>query len=153
MALTTEDRRRGYVKDWRCKLDWPWFTRPRTAHLFEWCLLRANWRPVKVQHAGHVVDLQPGQFITGLRVAAAETGLSIKQIRTARKHLESENAVKWAEHRAHLFSVVTVVNWGDYQSGEDAEGRPKGTAGAQQGHSRGTAGATEKKYKKKEEGE
>lgn len=141
MALDKAKKAKGFILDWRCALDWPWFRFPATAHLFRWCCLRANHKPARVAVAGRIVDLNPGQFVSGMKQAAKETGLSRKQVRTARKHLEREKSIFWAQEGADPFSVITVCNWTDYQPSASKRGTVEGRVGAQPGHSRGTVGA------------
>jgi hypothetical protein len=99
----------GWVKTYRKKIKWEWFTSPNTAHFFEYCTLRANrkgttWRGIKIL---------PGSFITSLQNSASETGLTIRQVRTAIKHLTSTHELTHQRHSQH--SMITVNNWIEYQ--------------------------------------
>ncbi|HUT56422.1 MAG TPA: hypothetical protein VNA25_00950 [Phycisphaerae bacterium] len=130
--MDDEDKSLGYVKDWRCSLHWPWFRHPPTAHLFRWCLLRASHKAVRKVLHGQVVDLEPGQFITGRHAAAKETGLSVKQVRTAKANLQGDGAITWARHGANPFSIVTVYNYANYQADDETKGQGRGQPGAKE---------------------
>ena len=143
----------GWIKLHRKLLAWPLFKKPLTAHLWQYCLLRANHEPADIWASGETVHLEPGQFIIGRHAATKETGLSEKQYRTAINHLENENCIKRANHSANQFSIITIVNWPTYQSNGTDTGQPKGQAGANQGPTKGQPRATDKNDKKEEEGE
>jgi len=137
----------GWVKVHRKLLDWPWFKYPATAHLWQYCLLRANHKAATVAAAGQEVHLEPGQFIFGRAKAAADTGLSPKQVRTALAHLLSAKCVFRANHPAKQFSILTVAKWEAYQSVTIDRGQRPGQAGANQGPTKGQPRATDKTLK------
>jgi len=82
----------GWVKEHRKLLDWPLFKKPLTAHLWEYCRLRANHAAVDLWAGGERLHLEPGQFIIGRHAACEDTGLTDKQYRVAMLHLETRNA-------------------------------------------------------------
>ena len=72
-----------YIKLFRKMLNWEWYTDINTKVLFLHCLLKANWK----DGSWHGYEYKRGQFITSLPSLAKETGLSIRQVRTALEHL------------------------------------------------------------------
>lgn len=61
--------------------------------------------------------LQPGQFIFGRKIAAEETGLTEREIRTVLALL-----INWQNltiRTTNRFSIITIINWHIYQSSED----------------------------------
>ena len=64
------------------------------------------------------VTLQPGQFIFGRKVASEECGLSEQTIRTCLVKLK--NMKKLTIKPTNKFSVISVVNWGRYQTDNQA---------------------------------
>ena len=128
-----------YVKISRKILEWEWYTDVNTKVLFLHILLKANWKDGRFQGT----DVPRGSFVTSQQNLAAETGLTIKNVRTALKHLENTGEV--AVNRHPKFSVITIKNYDRYQSG--------GSQVAVNGQSGGSQVATieEGKKERKEE--
>lgn len=128
-----------YVKISRKILDWEWYTDINTKVLFLHILLKANWKPGRFQGT----EVPRGSLVTSQQNMAAETGLTIKNVRTALKHLENTGEVAVSRHPK--FSVITVKNYNQYQS--------SGSQTAVEGQSDGSRGATieEGKKERKEE--
>lgn len=128
-----------YVKISRKILDWEWYTDINTKVLFLHILLKANWKPSRFQGT----EVPRGSLVTSQQNMATETGLTIKNVRTALKHLENTGEVAVSRHPK--FSVITVKNYNQYQS--------SGSQMAAEGQSDGSRGATieEGKKERKEE--
>lgn len=128
-----------YIKISRKILEWEWYTDTNTKVLFLHILLRANWKPGRFQG----VEVPRGSFVASQQNLALETGLTVKNVRTALKHLENTGEV--AVNRHPKFSVITIKNYDKYQSG--------GSQVAVEGQSGGSQVATieEGKKEKKEE--
>lgn len=101
-----------YVKISRKILDWEWYTDINTKVLFLHILLKANWKDGRFQG----IEVPRGSFVTSLQNLAAETGLTVRNVRTALKHLENTGEV--TSNRHVKFSVITVKNYDRYQSGD-----------------------------------
>ncbi len=67
----------GWIKLHRKFLDWEWFNKSESVHLFLYMLLKANHKDGKWQG----IDVKRGQFISSLGNISNATGLSI-QLRT-----------------------------------------------------------------------
>lgn len=128
-----------YVKISRKILDWEWYTDINTKVLFLHILLKANWKPSRFQGT----EVPRGSLVTSQQNMATETGLTIKNVRTALKHLENTGEVAVSRHPK--FSVITVKNYNQYQS--------SGSQMAVKWQSDGSRGATieEGKKERKEE--
>lgn len=128
-----------YVKISRKILEWEWYTDVNTKVLFLHILLKANWKDGRFQG----IEVPRGSFVTSQQNLAAETGLTIKNVRTALKHLENTEEV--AVNRHPKFSVITIKNYDKYQS--------SGSQMAVNGQSDGSQVATieEGKKERKEE--
>lgn len=123
-----------YIKIFRKMINWEWYTDINTKVLFLHCLLRANWKPGRWKG----IQYERGQFITSLSSLSAETGLSIKMVRTALNHLimtgeiTSEGQGKGKGQNR----IITVLNYDSYQitgKQEADEGQSSGNLGAKQG--------------------
>jgi DNA-binding transcriptional regulator YhcF (GntR family) len=102
----------GFIKLHRKMLHWEWYTDIPVRVLFEHCLLKANYKEKKWR--GHTIEA--GSFITSYANLARETGLSVRQIRTAISKLKSTGEVT---HKGQgSFSVITVNSWDDYQEND-----------------------------------
>ena len=100
----------GHIKIDRKILEWEWYKDLNTCRLFFHLLLRANWKDGRFQG----MEIPRGSLVTSYNNLAAETGLSVKNVRTALKHLETTGEV--AVNRHTKFSVVTIKNYNLYQS-------------------------------------
>ena len=101
-----------YIKIFRKLLDWEWYTDVNTKTLFLHCLLKANWK----DGAWHGYEIKRGQFITSIASLSKETGLSIRQVRTALKHLETTGEV--TSKICSKFRIITVVSYDFFQSSD-----------------------------------
>ncbi len=100
----------GHIKLYRKFLDWQWYKDINTSRLFLHMLLKANWKPR--QHMG--VDVPRGSLSSTYEELAKETGLSIKNVRTAVKRLENGGEVAVKRHQK--FTVFSIKNYDKYQS-------------------------------------
>lgn len=122
-----------FIKIYRKMLSWEWYTDVNTKTLFLHCLLKANWK----DGSWHGYTYKRGQFITSLTTLARETGLTVKQVRTALKHLERTGEVaSWHDSKIR---IITVISYDSFQG----MGRPMGNQGAGKGQAKGKQGATD----------
>jgi hypothetical protein len=122
-----------FIKIYRKMLSWEWYTDVNTKTLFLHCLLKANWK----DGSWHGYTYKRGQFITSLTTLARETGLTVKQVRTALKHLERTGEVaSWHDSKIR---IITVISYDSFQG----VGRPMGNQGAGKGQAKGKRGATD----------
>ena len=138
---------RGYIKTWRKLLYSDLFKNPKLAHLWQWCLLKASHKDRQQVVGYQIVELKPGQFITGRVKAAQETGLTEKSIRTGLAALRAAKRIKTASNRASAYTLVTVLNWRRYQSDNNAKGQQTGQPAASEGPVNGQPAATNKNVK------
>jgi hypothetical protein len=109
--------RQGYVKLWRKSLDSSLWSNPSAWRLWEWCLMKASWKPTKVMVGYQEVDLGPGQFIFGRHKASVETKLSEQTVRTAL--LALLNCKNLTIKSTNKYSIITIINWDIYQQDEE----------------------------------
>lgn len=105
--------REGWVKIHRKICDWEWYKEPNTMHLFLHLLLNANREP-KPWRGNNILA---GQLITGRETLAANTGLTVNQIRTSLERLKSTSEITVKIHPK--YSLITIVKWEDYQTDND----------------------------------
>lgn len=99
----------GHVILYRKILGWEWYSDINTCRLFIHMLLKANWREGKFRGT----TVPRGSFVSSLEKLSEETGLTIRELRTAISHLKmtGELTVK----TTNKYSVFTVENYDLYQ--------------------------------------
>lgn len=102
----------GHIKIDRKILNWEWYTDINTSRLFLHLLLRANWKDGRFQG----VVIPRGSLAISYQNLATETGMSVRNVRTALEHLKSTGEVTVS--RQPKFSVITIKNYCYYQSGD-----------------------------------
>ena len=106
----------GYVKLWRKSLESPIWQNHNLWRFWEWCLMKATFKPRVGKVGFQDVQLEPGQFIFGRLTASKETGLSEQTIRTSIDSLRSSQNLTIKS--TNKYSIISIVNWAKYQ--EDA---------------------------------
>lgn len=90
-------------------VDWGWYDDINTKTVFLHLLLTANWR--EREYRGYQVNV--GEAVFGVKALAETLGLSVQQVRTALKHLESTGEIHIKS--TNKFSIATLENWAKYQ--------------------------------------
>jgi len=103
----------GFIKIHRSILKWEWWKDANTMRVFMYLLLNANWEDSKFM--GH--DVPKGSLVTSYASIANALNISVKNTRTAIKHLKSTGEV--AIKTASKFSIITVINWEKFQGYEN----------------------------------
>jgi len=111
-----------------------WYTHSPTIHLYIHCLLRANYADSEWQG----ITIKRGQFVTGLKSLSQETGLTVKQLRSALDRLKRAGYV--ASKATNKYRIITVLNYDDIQI--------RASKTAVKGQAKGKQRATNKKNKK-----
>ena len=135
----------AFVKLYKKMLDWEWYDDVNTCRVFIHCLLKANWK----SGSWHGISYDPGQFITSLPSLAAETHLSVRQVRVALDHLKMTGEL--TDVRQSNCRIITVNNWKQYQGNDRHIDRPV-TDKRQTSDRPVTVDKEYKEYKEKEEG-
>lgn len=110
-----EDSNGRWTKDYPKKLGWGWFTEPLTAHFFEYCCLKANYK----DRTWKGETIKRGAFATSLERMSLETGLSVRQVRTAIKNLTETGEI--TSKATSKYTIISVCNYDIYQQSEDEE--------------------------------
>jgi hypothetical protein len=98
----------GYIKVHRKLIEWRWYKKSETVHLFIHLLLSANhadgyWEGISVRR---------GQHITGRKKLSELTGLSEQSIRTCLNRLKSTGEITIKS--TNQFSIITICNYDKY---------------------------------------
>lgn len=113
----------GWIKLHRSIKDWEWYSDVNAFRVFTHLLLSANHKDGKWRG----IEIKRGQFLTSLQHLSDETGLSVRSIRTTLKRLKSTGEV--TSEATSRFTLLTVCNYGTYQSEESASDTQGDTQG------------------------
>ena len=100
---------KGYIKLWRSMLSWEWYDDPPTKDVYIHLILMASISP----STWHGVEIPRGSVVSSYAKIAEQTGLTIRQTRTAIKHLELTGEVTRSAHSK--YSVFTLNNYDKFQ--------------------------------------
>lgn len=107
---------RGYVRDYRKGIEHPLFSRPLIWHFWVYCRLRANHKNTEIDFNGFPLRLERGCFVMSIGSASRDTGLSIQNIRTAIKILESHKMIKKSTSEVtKQATIINVIKFDTYQ--------------------------------------
>lgn len=135
----------GFITLERKICAWRWFREPNTLVVFLYLILQANYEP----HDFENITIQRGQIAISYPSIAKNTGLSVKSVRTAIKHLIETGEV--AVSKYPRYSVYTVVCYDKYQDKRQGVGQAKGRQGAGCGQAKGINEKKATKYNKDKE--
>ena len=99
----------GWVKLHRKFLEWEWYDKSETVHLFLHCLLKANHKDKS--YRGKII--KRGTFLTSRELLSRELGLSERQVRTSLNRLKLTNELTVKSSRQG--TEIQVVNYNKYQ--------------------------------------
>ena len=136
---------RGYVKLWRKTLDSGIMQNPVAWQVLGYLMLNAAWKKNRYLTKLGMIELEPGQLVTGRKKMAEELRSTEKKIRTALELLAKCDIV--GIETANSFSIITLKNWGVYQSDETQRAKE----GPTEGQGRANEGPQSKKDRKKEQ--
>jgi len=127
----------GYIKLYRSLLRWEWYDDANTFRVFVHLLLTVNHEPQK----WHGITIDRGQRLASFSKIAQELSLSIKEVRTAIRHLIETGEL--AHSTTAKYGIFTIQNYEKFQGGAQSEvlnrapeGQAEGTLGASKGQQR-----------------
>lgn len=107
----------GWVKLWRGAVEGDLFDNALLWKLWCWILTAATWYPQNKLINGEQVELPPGTVIMGYQEVATALRCSRSTIHKWVRYLEKTERI--ATKSRTQGTIVTVLNWGTYQSDED----------------------------------
>lgn len=123
----------GWVKVHRKLVEWEWYKDSAMVHLFIHLLLNASNRDCKWKG----VDIKRGQVVIGRKKLSADTGISEKKIRICLERLKTANVTD--SEATNKFTIITILNYNEYQVNEEADGQRNSQQNGQQRASKGPA--------------
>lgn len=129
----------GFVKFDRKIANWRWYHDVNTFKLFFHLIITANYEPKPFEN----ITVQRGQRIASYQSLAAETQMSVQNVRTALNHLISTGEV--TRQSTSKYTVFTIVNYNMYQDNQQTNQQ---TANKQLTSNQQTANNNVRKIKK-----
>lgn len=109
-----------WIKGWRMNLDHPLYKRPLIWHYWDYCLIEARHEPKTIDSGGKPLIIEIGCFVTGIRQASTDTGLTEQNIRTAQKVLINHKMIeKVISKSTNKLTYIRVCNYDIYQPTEN----------------------------------
>jgi hypothetical protein len=103
----------SFVKLYRKSIDSTAFKNPHLWQVWTYCLMRANYKSVKVQFEGEEIILKPGEFITGIFKGATDCNMKPSTFRDQLTKLKKMNAIDIKSDNKK--SIISVRKWNFYQ--------------------------------------
>jgi len=104
---------RGYIKVWRKIKDTSFFKNSHCVHLAIYLLLQCNHAPKKFTFNNREQLCERGQYITGLKKMAEDTGISIRSLRTSLHTLANTGFL--TSKATNRFTLISIGKYSDYQ--------------------------------------
>jgi len=103
----------GWVKLHRKAIENGWLKNHNMWIFWTYCLLKASHKRHKHLVGFRQIELAPGQFVFGRKIASIETGLSEQAVRTCLENFKKLGNI--TSTSTNKYTLVTIVNWGLYQ--------------------------------------
>ena len=101
----------GFIKLYRCLINWDWYKNPSTFKVFIHYLLVANYSDLYSKKLKLLI--KRGQLVTSVKKTAEETGLKIHNVRLAHEHLQQTGEI--TIQTTSKFSIITINNYEKFQ--------------------------------------
>ncbi len=109
----------GWIKLYRLLLESAVFQNAYALQVFIYLLLKATYKEMKVPVGNKNIVLQPGQLLYGRKVVSQRLNMGEGKLRGIMDYLVANGSIEMESHSK--YSVVTIVNWEQYQIGEVPE--------------------------------
>lgn len=106
----------GWIKLNRKLLKSPCFQNRDLLQLWIWLLLTVNHDEGKVMVGNQIVNVLPGQTVTGRNKIELETGLNRSKVERLLKTLKNEQQIE--QQTFTKYRIITITNWKLYQESE-----------------------------------
>ncbi len=114
MSKATNNK--GFIKLPRELFSHPVWTRPRAWRVFSWCLFKANYKEGIINWPTPTgmtsLKVYPGQFVTGRKKGAEETGLSESAFYREQRKLVEFGLLTLKTN--NQYTLVTISEWDTY---------------------------------------
>src|SRR4030042_2358685 len=115
---------RGYIKLWRKQKDWYGMGSMARIALWVTLLIEANHKKTRKIFKGKIVDILPGQMLTGRKYLSSLSGVSESHVERLLKEFKNEQQI--IQQPSTQNRLITICNWAMYQEDGNNKGYNKG---------------------------
>jgi hypothetical protein len=112
--MTSPQTKKGWIKLYRSLMDKGYYTDSEYVHLWLHLIFKATYQEKEYLFNGKIHHLQPGQFITGRKILAKETGINRGKIERILKTFKIEQQI--VQQSFNKFRIISILNWTEYQN-------------------------------------
>lgn len=94
--------------------DHPRYHDSEWVHVWLHILMSVTHKPRRVDFEGRIVELQPGQMVTGRHAIAAATGVLESKVKRLLAVMKTDQQI--GQQAGAKGSIITVLNWQSYQN-------------------------------------
>lgn len=106
------DKGSGYVRLYRCLLDWEWFDDADMVQAYVYMIIKANHDPKR----WHGIEIDRGQFVTSIGQLAEALNKSPRMVRTIIERLENTGSI--TKKATNKYTLISVEKYTVYQTDE-----------------------------------
>lgn len=106
----------GWVKLSRKVWDNPRVAQNGWLSVWTYLLCTATYKPIKKLFGGSLIELKPGQLVTGRNVISSETGVNRSTVDRVLACMESEHQIE--QQMSNKSRLISIKNWEKYQGEE-----------------------------------
>ncbi len=106
----------GWIKLHRLLLEKEIFQDAYVLKTFLYLLLKAAYKEMKFKVGNKNIELVPGQLLYGRKVVSQKLNIGEGKLRGIMEYLVQNGSIEMEAHSK--YSIVTIVNWEQYQKGE-----------------------------------
>lgn len=118
----TYEMNNGWIKIHRKSLESSVWQNPTVWWVWSWCLMKASHQKHKFPFNNQDIEVDEGEFITGITKACEELKLTSQKYRTAIKYLQ--NTKRITIKTTNRFSLIKVNKWQEYQVDNKPTNKP-----------------------------
>ena len=107
---------KGWVSVHRSLQEKGWYKKSDYVHLWLHILLKANHKDAEFWFNGQNVKVMRGQFITGRKQLASDTGINESKVQRILNAFENEHQIE--QLKTNRNRLITIVNYDSYQVSE-----------------------------------
>jgi hypothetical protein len=112
----------GYIKLYRCLREKGYYKDSEAVHLWVHLLMLASHKEKEYMFNDKLHILNPGQFITGRKSLAKETGISESKCERLLNFFKTEQQIE--QQKTNKFRIISILNWSEYQTSEQQNEQP-----------------------------
>jgi hypothetical protein len=111
-----ENWQKGFIRVYRSLEKKAWYKKSEYVHLWVHLFIKATRKDKEDWFAGQPINLKPGQFITGRKKLAGETGINESKIERILKVFQNDQQIE--QLGSNTSRLISILNWHLYQNVE-----------------------------------